>query len=277
MTTGARQPGGVWADEALGGPWVITGAAGYIGGLLVAALDGQSPKLRLLDVVPGAHALRDVHEVVDLRDLPALVDAFAGAHGVVHLAGLADEADFQDLLDVNVLGTYNVFEAARRSGIKRVVFASSNHVTGFYPAAATVDSASPVRPDSLYAVSKAAGEAIARMYSDKFGIEVVCVRIGSCLPAPVEPRHQHTWLSERDAVSALHAAMTAQGVLFETFYAVSDNRLGWWAPSDGARLGFVARDGAGELVGLAPDALQGGDFAAAEYTLSRQRDADRRT
>ena len=102
----------------------------------------------------------------------------------MHLGGLADEADFHDLAEVNVVGTFHVLEAARRAGVRRVVYASSNRVSGFYPTATRVDVGMPPRPDGLYAVSKVAGEALARLYADKFGLQVASIRVGSFEGAP---------------------------------------------------------------------------------------------
>ena len=157
---------------------------------------------------------------LDLTDLDAVVDALEVRHAVVHLAGLADEAPFADLLDSNVLGTYHVLEAARRHGVRRVVLASSNRVTGFYPVGQVVDPDTPVSAYVFYGVSKVAVEALGRLYADKFGLSVVCLRIGSFEDEPTEARYLATWLSPRDGVGFIRAAITVPDVHFVTAYAV---------------------------------------------------------
>jgi uronate dehydrogenase len=254
------------------GTWAITGAAGNIGRLLRHALRGRVERLRLLDIRPiEVETLDEAAAQVDLRDLSNVCAALAGIDGVVHLGGIADEADFDELLDANVRGTYHVLEASRRARVQRVVFASSNHVTGCYPSDARVDVDMPVRPDGFYGVSKAAGEALARVYADKFGLAVACIRIGSSLPQPTEPRHRHTWLSERDTIAAFLTAMSAPDLTFATFYGASANDLGWWDSAAAERLGFRPEDDAGRHLSETFHGLQGGPFASPEYTLSRQR------
>ncbi|HEX4033845.1 MAG TPA: NAD(P)-dependent oxidoreductase [Solirubrobacteraceae bacterium] len=259
--------------------WVLTGAAGRIASTLRAGLAGQVARLRLVDVVPvpAAHE-REETVVADVRDQRAMVAALAGAHGVLHLAGIADEADFHDLVDVNTVGTQHVFEAARRNGLDRVVYASSNHVTGFYPTNTVVDPAMPPRPDSFYAVSKAAGEALGQLYADKFALSVASVRIASFQERPQDERQLSTWLSPADCLAAFLAAMTAPGLTYSVFYAVSRNTRRWWDLSAGEALGFEPRDDAERYaanVHVAPsgqsDGRQGGEYASPAFTLARQR------
>ncbi len=107
-----------------------------------------------------------------------------GVDAVVHLGGVSTEAAFEPILQGNILGVYNLYEAARKQGVKRIVFASSNHVTGFYKQSETINASHPPRPDSLYGVSKAFGEDLSRFYFDRYGIETACVRIGSSFPSP---------------------------------------------------------------------------------------------
>lgn len=261
--------------------WVLTGAAGQIATSLRAGLAERVERLRLVDLV----ALQVEHSaeeslVADVRDQRAMVAVLAGAHGVLHLGGLADEADFHDLTEVNILGTYHVLEAARRTGTRRVVYASSNRVTGFYPTTTLVDPQMPPRPDGVYGVSKVAAEAVTRLYADKFGIEVACLRIGSFEQVPRNERQLSTWLSPSDALAAFLAAMSAPELTYVTYYAVSRNTRGWWDLSAGAAVGFEPRDDAEEYAAdlLAGDAIplggpQGGPYASPAYTLDRQRSA----
>ncbi|TWX35546.1 NAD(P)-dependent oxidoreductase [Frigoribacterium sp. ACAM 257] len=234
-----------------GARWAVTGAAGRIGVHLRSALHELGVELVSTDVVevpPAAHAgtgptTPERREVVDVADLEALAGLFAGCDGVVHLGGLSDEADFHDLAAVNVVGTYHVLEAARRAGVGRVVFASSNRLTGSYDTDTTVDVGMPPRPDGFYGVSKVAGEALCRLYSDKFGLSTISVRIGSWGEAPEDSRHLHTWLSRPDGVRAFVAAMTTD-VHVAVFYAVSANSEGWWDLAAGEAVGFRPQDDA---------------------------------
>ena len=167
---------------------LITGAAGGIGQRLRADLAGVYPLLRLSDrVAPAPAGPGEEVVVADLGDLAACEAICAGIDGIVHLGGQAIEADWETVLQANIVGCYNLFEAARRQGVRRIVFASTNHVIGFYPRATRIDHQVPPRPDSRYGVSKAFGEALGRFYADKFGLGVMCIRIGNFADRPARP------------------------------------------------------------------------------------------
>ena len=168
---------------------LITGAAGNIGRSLRAGLRGHYPVLRLLDVTPQ-QAAEPGEEVltVDLNDRLATQAAMEDVDAVIHLAAVASEAPFDEILSGNITTTYSLFEAARQADVRRVVFASTNHVIGFYPRSETVGPDAPVRPDTFYGVSKVFGEALGRLYVDKSGLEVVCLRIGSFAERPTTTR-----------------------------------------------------------------------------------------
>lgn len=260
-------------DSPSGRRWAMTGAAGSIGRHLRGTLTDAFDDLLLLDLVdiddlaPHERSLR-----VDLRDLDAIRDAIAGLDGVVHLGGLADEADFHDLAEVNIVGTYHLLEAARMGGVPRVVSASSNRATGFYPTNHVVSPDEPYRPDGLYGVTKAAIEALGRLYADKFGLEVANLRIGTFEAEPTTPRELHTWLSPRDCTAAFRAAIDGD-YTFTTFYAVSANAEPWWDLDAGTSIGFVPQDDATTYAGGITGELtepQGGRFASPEFTLARQ-------
>lgn len=259
--------------------WALTGAAGLIASSLRPGLASRVGRLRLVDLRPVTpERLNEESTVADLRNQQAMHDALEDAHGVIHLGGLADEADFHDLADVNIVGTFHVLEAARRAGTDRVVYASSNRLTGFYDTSSLVDTGMPPRPDGLYGVSKVAGEALGRLYADKFELQVVSVRIGSFEEAPRNERQLSTWLSPRDCLAAFLAAMTAPVASYASFYAVSRNSRRWWDLRAGESLGFDPRDDAESYApslqpaGVpAPGRPQGGIYASEAYTLDRQR------
>lgn len=254
--------------------WAITGAAGRIGLPLREYLSAHGALLISIDISP-TEPVSDADQVVqcDVADLATLESLFAGCAGVVHLGGLSDEADFHDLAEVNIVGTYHVLEAARRAGVARVVYASSNRATGNYDVGTTVDDSMPARPDGFYGASKAAGEALCRLYSDKFSLSTVAIRIGTYGLAPKSDREMSTWLSPGDALRAFHAAMTT-AEHHVVFYAVSKNDARWWSLESGQTAGFEPVDNAAghaDFGALPPGQPQGGRYASVEYSLDRMR------
>jgi uronate dehydrogenase len=259
---------------------LVTGAAGAIGRCLRDGLHGRY-ELRLLDVAAQAPARAGEKIVtVDLRDREATARALAGCDAVVHLAAIATEAPFDELLDANIAVTYSVFEGARRAGVRRVVFASSNHVTGYYPIDETIGPGVPVRPDSYYGVSKVFGEGLARLYAEKHSLEVVCLRIGAFRERPLDERDLAIWLSARDCVQLVERALDAVPVRFLTVYGISANTRSWYETEGWEQLGYEPRDDgerfAGE-VGSGPPGwrLQGGRYACSLVTEPRRRLLDR--
>lgn len=255
------------------GTVAVTGAAGRIGALLRDGLAGAARRLVLLDHAPVRAGEDETAHQTDLRDPDAVVTALAGVDAVVHLGGVPDEAPFPEVLDGNVLGTHHVLEAVRRRGIGRVVLASSNRLTGCYPASTTVTPEMPPRPDGFYGVSKAALEALGRLYADKFGLSVVALRIGSFEEQPTEPRHLATWLSPRDCLGFVRAALTAPDIDFLATYAVSNNSRRFWGGDGWKELDYwPADDAEAYAAGMQaapgpPVELQGGEFAGVEHTL----------
>jgi len=167
---------------------LITGAAGAIGSTLREGLRGRFATLRLLDSVPLGDP-RSGEELVtaDVRDLAGITEAMDGVDATIHLAGLAYEDSFERIRDINMTGTYHVLEAARRQGCARVVFASSNHVTGFYPVGQPIGPGAAPRPDTFYGLSKVFGEDLGRLYVDRHGLQVVRLRIGTFARSPPSP------------------------------------------------------------------------------------------
>jgi uronate dehydrogenase len=225
---------------------VITGAAGRIGTMLRARLAAPGRVLRLVDVNPITAGGGEEAVMASVTDMDAMVAALGGAEAVIHLGGIPSEAAWDRILEVNIGGTYTLFEAARRAGVRRVVFASSNHAVGF---AALGDGPIPdyafPAPDTYYGVSKAAGEALGALYSRRHGMDVICVRILSCFDRPRDPRQLATWLSPDDAGRLFEACLTAPSPGFRVIFGVSDNTRGGWVSLEEARnLGYEPADDA---------------------------------
>jgi len=225
---------------------LITGAAGRIGAMLRSRLARPDRVLRLLDVLPLAAQPGRPEEAVtaSVTDMAAMTAACDGVDAVIHLGGIPVEAPWDGILDVNINGTYTVFEAARRAGVPRVVYASSNHAVGFFPRAdfPVPDYAYPA-PDTYYGVSKAAGEALAALYARRYGMDAICVRILSCFDHPRNRRMLSTWLSPDDAGRLFEACVTASSPGFRVIYGVSANTRGGWVSLDEARaLGYEPVD-----------------------------------
>jgi uronate dehydrogenase len=261
---------------------LITGAAGEIGRVLRAGLYDGKRRLRLLDNKPQEPAC--VHEEVvtaDLADIAALEKAGRDIDCIVHLAGVPREGAWEAILPNNIIGTYNLFEAARRAGVKRVIFASSNHVVGYYRATQEVGVTEPERPDSRYGVSKAYGEALGRMYADKYGLEVACLRIGSFRARPEDARQLATWISHRDMVELTRCCIDAAAFHFLVLYGVSNNTRNRWQNPHAVEIGYRPQDNAeqyaAELVAKMPPAgdpakeFHGGAFCALEFAGDMRR------
>ena len=203
---------------------LITGAAGNIGRTLRAGLRGRYPVLRLSDIAPMDPA--GPGEEIARADLtnPAAVDAaMQGVDCVVHLGGVSTEDEFEKILPNSIAGTWNVFEAARRRGVRRVIYASSHHAVGFYRRARCIDRTVVPRPDGPYGVSKVFGEAVGRLFADKHGLTVACLRIGAFREKPADRRQMHVWLSPRDAVQLVGRCIDAPDYHFIVVYGVSNN------------------------------------------------------
>lgn len=248
----------------------VTGASGLIGSIVAGSLDGD---LRLLDVRPKKGVRR-----LDLRDLRAVERAFDGVEKVVHLGAISSEAPFEEILDHNIRTTYNVYEAARRKGVRRVVFASSNHAIGMYPRAQTIGADAPVRPDTYYGVSKAFGEALSALYADKHGLRVLAIRIGNVDDRPVDKRRLSIWIHPEDLVQLVRIGLEHPALHYEVVYGASDNERSWWDNEAAFRLGYRPRWRAEDYRDQALDAergrpadpvgdlMQGGPFASDEFS-----------
>jgi len=229
---------------------LITGAAGQIGQALRAGLRGAYPLIRLLDVASLA-AATDGEEVLpgDIRDMAAMEQASAGIDCVVHLAGQSTEAEWDKVLPLNIAGCYNVFEAARRNGVKRIVFASSNHAIGFHRRERFIDDQALPRPDSRYGASKVFGEALGRLYADKYGLSVACLRIGTFVTPdrPRDARQLLTWISHRDMVQLVRRCIDHPHYHFVVVYGVSNNLRSRWDNTNAKFLGYRPQDDSEEF------------------------------
>jgi uronate dehydrogenase len=227
---------------------LVTGAAGAIGTALRARLPSYGWSVRAFDrvAVDGG--------VVGDATVPADLDSVtAGASAVVHLAGEAGEAPWPVIREANVEATVQVFEAARRHGVRRVVYASSNHAAGFTPVTDGLPADTPPRPDTFYGVSKVFGEALGRYYADRYGMQVACLRIGTFADRPPDRRSLSTWLSPDDAARLVDACLRAPSLTYAIVWGISANTRRTWSLREGHRLGYRPVDDAEVFAGSLPD------------------------
>ena len=254
---------------------LITGAAGNLGKVCRERLPHMAEILRLSSRGDmGAPAPNEEIVPCDLADKAAVEALVEGCDGIVHMGGQSVEAPWEVIRAANIDGMFNLYEAARKHGVRRILFASSNHAIGFYEQTQRLDANSPTRPDGLYGVSKVFGEALASLYHDKFGIETACVRIGSCFPEPKNHRMLSTWLSFDDFVTLIERVFTVPRLGCPIIYGASANDASWWDNREVAYLGWRPTGNAEahreRLDGTvprpaadAPDAIyQGGMFTA---------------
>jgi uronate dehydrogenase len=227
---------------------LITGAAGRIGTVLRGGLPERGWAVRCLDIVPPPDERPGEEQVVaDGTDLAATLDAAQGVDAVVHLAAVVGESTWEAARSVSIEATYCTLEAARRAGVQRVVLASSNHATGYTPRPADGllrESDAPPRPDTYYGVAKVTMEALGSLYADRYGMDVVCLRIGSAFPEPTTLRMLATWLSPADTVSLVDAALKAPAPGFSVVWGVSANTRNWWDLTAARALGYEPEDDA---------------------------------
>lgn len=208
---------------------MLTGAAGWLGRHLRPELVKRGGGLRSSDILAFGPALPGEEIVLaDLADAAAVDRLVAGAGSIVHFGGIRIEDSFDRILQANIVGTFNVFDAARRHGVKRIVYASSVHAIGYYPSSQTIDSDVPHRPDGYYGVSKAFAEDLARLFVDKAGMEIACLRIGTVLQEPRVARHLSTYLSFADLYRLVGACLDEPTLGFAVVYGNSNNRRSWW-------------------------------------------------
>ena len=263
---------------------IVTGAAGGIGTLLAGRLDHLADEIVRSDLADVDCTGNERSQTADLRDLDQVRALLKGGGDVLHFGGQSVEANFERINQMNLIGTYNLFEAARLEGVRRVLFASSNHAIGFHTRETTIDAFAPTRPDSLYGVSKVYGEALASFYHDKFGIEALSLRIGTCIEAPKDERHLATWMSPDDMIRLIERFVRAPRLGHAIVYGASANHEDWWDNSRTGYLGWVPQETSEPfrdrvLPDERPDPedpavkYQGGVFCAYEHPGSTEDDA----
>ena len=223
---------------------LLTGAAGGLGKVLRERLKGSAEVLRLSDISPMAPASGPHEEVVtcDLADKAAVLELVKGVDAIVHFGGVSVERSFEEILGPNICGVFHIYEAARIHGVKRIIFASSNHTIGFYQQDEQIDAHSPRRPDSYYGLSKCYGEDVASFYFDRYGIETVSIRIGSSFPEPQNRRMLSTWLSFDDLTQLIERGLFTANVGHTVVYGASANKTVWWDNRHAAHLGYQPKD-----------------------------------
>ena len=223
---------------------LITGAGGGVGTLLRRELAGKYD-FRLSDIRPITD-LRDNETFVegDIAEAEAMLRVTKGVDAIVHLGGYSVEGPWDDILQANIVGCYTVFEAARQNGVKRILFATSNHAVGFYRRDETIDHRVYIKPDSRYGVSKVFGEALGSLYADKYGMEVFNMRIGNVGERPLDKRRLAIWFSPRDLAQLVTIGIEHPDIRFEIVYGVSGNTRSWYDNSNAFRLGYKPQDDA---------------------------------
>ena len=224
---------------------VLTGAAGQLGSRLREPLSKMCDTLVSTDLADDVGTLYEGETYVkaDLSSLDAMVDLLKGGDMVVHFGAIGDEAPWDDILQSNIIGAYNVWEAAYRNGVKRVVYASSVHAVGMHLKTDTIGLDAPHKPDTYYGLAKCFAEDLASLYWDKRGVEAVCLRIFSAAP-PSNARAIGTWLSTGDLIHLVERAIDSPVVGFTTIYGISNNDRAVVDNSKAGHLGFRPKDNA---------------------------------
>jgi uronate dehydrogenase len=256
---------------------LLTGASGGVGTRLRPLLASVYGPIRLSDIAEptGPLAPGETFVRADLSDPAQVREAVRDIDAIVHLGGFSVEGPWDTILQANIVGTYNLYEAAREAGVRRVVFASSNHAVGFYPRDQVIDHDVAVRPDTRYGASKAFGEAIGALYADKHGIGVLNIRIGNVADAPIDRRRLSIWLAPADLLQLVRIGIEHPEVRYEIVYGASDNARAWWDNARAHALGYRPRgrseDFAAQVLAVPEppdpigDCFQGGTYCTQEY------------
>jgi uronate dehydrogenase len=211
----------------------------------------------------------------DVRDTAQLEQAVQGVDAIVHLGAIPVEDAWEPILQANIVGTYNLYEAAKNAGVPRVIFASSNHATGFYRRDQTIPANITPQPDTRYGLSKAFGESLASLYANKYGVQSMCIRIGNVWPEPADRRRLSIWLSPRDLGQLVTIGIEHPDIKFEIVFGMSDNKRAWWDNANATRLGYAPQDKSEDYAeailastpepdGSLVEQMQGGGFVITE-------------
>ncbi|WP_266064827.1 NAD-dependent epimerase/dehydratase family protein [Brucella intermedia] len=256
----------------------ITGASGAVGTALRPELLKLGYRLKLLDrISPKSIDEGEEFHKIDILDQPGLAKSLVGCDAVVHLASCTtDNPDWSAHISLSVVGTVNVFEACRQADISRVIYASSHHVVGLYARQPPVGVELLHRPDSRYAAGKAIGETISSFYAYKFGMSVLCIRIGNADAFPQDRRRLGNWVDIIDLAQLVDIGLRRDGLVFETVYGVSDTTGNTYDNANAYRLGYrpVGRpmDYSAQVLAKDPPPPVGSDEsrAPAELTVGGQ-------
>lgn len=263
---------------------LLTGAFGGVGTMLRPMLLQRYGTL----IVSDREQSGELHEgetfrAGELGDLEQMLAVTRGVDGIIHLGGQSIEAPWDVVLEANIEGLYNLYEASRQNGVKRVVFASSNHAVGFYPRTRKIDHDRRARPDSRYGVSKVFGEAIGSLYADKHGLRVLNIRIGHVALKPADRRRLSIWLHPDDLMQLCAIGLEHPELHCALVYGASHCERAWWDNAAAFALGYRPAHSAedhvehamAEQAKLDPDPvadrLQGGVFCSAEFDGDPER------
>lgn len=258
---------------------VVTGAAGGVAQMLRPLLRARY-ELVLSDRqdAPDDLAANEIWRGADFTNRNAVGELVSGADGVLHLGGQSVESDWETVRDSNIEGLWNVFDACREFKVPRVVFASSNHAMGFYPRTRRIGVDHPVRPDSLYGLSKAFGEALGSLFADKHGLRVMSIRIGNIASRPADHRRLAIWQHPEDLMQLVAIGLEHPDVHHAIVYGASHNERAWWDNGAAYALGYAPKHAAedhrehamAEQAKLPADRigdlLQGGTFCSNGFT-----------
>jgi len=239
---------------------LITGAAGNLGQVLRRGLAPLATTVRLTDRDDiGSTEAHEESMPCELGDFDAVMKVVEDCDAIVHFGATPVERPWAEILESSIKGGYNVYEAARRHGIKRIVYASSIHAVGYERREVGADTDTPHNPDTLYGVSKCFVEDLAKLYFNKFGIESACLRINSCFPKPVDRRHLATWLSFDDLVQLVERCLVAERIGHSVVYGISANRELFFSNHKVAHLGYRPIDSAEDYRAEVEAAVGAGD------------------
>ncbi len=239
---------------------LITGAAGNLGRELRRGLAPLANELRISDRVDMAPLADNEQAVIcELGDFDAVMQMVEGCDAIVHFGAAPEERPWEEILNSSIKGGYNVYEAARRHGIGRIVYASSIHAVGYERREAGADTDTPHNPDTLYGVAKCFVEDLAKLYFNKFGIESACLRINSCFPKPADRRHLATWQSFDDLIQLVERCLVSERIGYTVVYGISDNREVFFSNHKAAHLGYRPKDSAEDYRAEVEAATEPGD------------------